>query len=369
MSVSTVYCCKWLNNGILSSFKTESLIDYELKLKELSDTVYEHYRAKGDYYATAWCSSPLKEQGTDSNSSWRSMSSFEHRSGRGGRDSSRKSKGNFIKGFPWQYEKKSTGKDPKSPERSNSPSGLSSSGEYEASSSGRSSNGSSNRSRRSHFSTTSSGYSRSTPVGVRRSSVYHTRDNMTTTKVKQERFYSVIFGLSTGVFDLQGYRNATLNCEYALFKDHSTSEEAMTYYTEQRSKYLEKLISHDNVSEIPRLEGESDEKWLDRAVVYFVDAGYKFFPRTNIRSRKIKVVSLDTVVDESFTDDQLLSQLKEKNVKISSEFEKSYYVVHLKGELHGILNVEELIDVSCEDGFESTKYSSMRDAIVAAMKN
>jgi len=364
-----------LNNGILSSFKTESLIDYELKVKELSDTVYEHYRAKGDYYATAWCSSPLKEEGTDS--SWRSKNSKDQSASswrnktsvKDSRDFSRKPKGNFIKGFPWQYEKKSTGKDPKSPERSNSPSGLSSSGEYETSSSGRSSNGSSNRSRRSHFSTTSSGYSRSTPVGVRRSSVYHTRDNVTTTKVKQERFYSVIFGLSTGVFDLQGYRNATLNCEYALFKDHSTSEEAMTYYTEQRSKYLEKLISHDNVSEIPRLEDETDEKWLDRAVIYFVDAGYKFFPRTNIRSRKIKIVSADAVIDESSTDDQLLSQLKEKNVKISSEFEKSYYVVHLKGELRGILNVEELIDVSCEDGFESTKYSSMRDAIVAAMKN
>jgi hypothetical protein len=186
-------------------------------------------------------------------------------------------------------------------------------------------------------------------------------------RIKKEMYYCVIFGNKTGVFDLEGMREVTLNCPYALFSDHASRDEAEKTYKQTRLDHLEKLNSHVDSSKISLIEGESDYDRLDRAVKYFYDNDIEFVNKKksiHTKSAKSQGIFVD---DPNMTEADLLSLVKEKypSIVIKENLRAHYFTV-VDSTVYGIISA---IDASklADSNSSAVKKSSMREALVAVL--
>jgi hypothetical protein len=95
-------------------------------------------------------------------------------------------------------------------------------------------------------------------------------------KVKEEKHYAVAFGNKHGVFDLEGFEEAIKSCSYARHQEKNSVTAAMAWHDDERKKFLAKLLEDEFTMKCPRAEGESDDDWLDRAVIFFEKEGIEF---------------------------------------------------------------------------------------------
>jgi len=109
-----------------------------------------------------------------------------------------------------------------------------------------------------------------------RAAVVHEKSPNVVRRVKEEKHYAVAFGNKHGVFTLEEFEEAIKSCSYARHQEKSSVAAALAWHDDERKKFLAKLLEDEFTTKCPRIEGESDDDWLDRAVIFFEKEGIEF---------------------------------------------------------------------------------------------
>jgi hypothetical protein len=206
--------------------------------------------------------------------------------------------------------------------------------------------------------------------GIRPPQVYEQRLNVSP-KVKSDRFYAVVFGNSSGVFDLAGYKLAIEGCDYARFSDHDTEQEALAWYERERSSHIQKLSGFD----FPKKESETDDDWLNRAIVHFSTTDTPFAERNKDRkgrtvTEREKKAENPSIAPEKLTIEELVSQFKIKyeHLSLPKAESKLFHIVYGDIDKKDVVDLCNALDYAMKHkGKPSSTHVSFKSAIIACL--
>lgn len=232
--------------------------------------------------------------------------------------------------------------------------------------SGRNSGSNSPVSKVSSSSVRSSGeYSRRSPKyekhvptpGVRHPAVYE-KGGRPNARTKSVRHYAVVFGNTTGVFNLEEYKEAIDGCDYARFRDYDTLDQASKWYESERARHLVLLSKRS----FEKLENETDSQWLDRAVVHFSTTDSPLAEKSkNRRELRTKIETTEK------SDEEILKYFQETrtDVEILSDMTKTAYIVKEAGKVVAVCNACSY--VLKYSGVGGTEHATGRSALLSIM--
>jgi hypothetical protein len=197
--------------------------------------------------------------------------------------------------------------------------------------------------------------------GVRPEEVYKTNSNVAQ-RVRSIRYYAVVFGHTHGVFNLEEYKLAVDGCEFARFRDYETRSDAVAWYESERKSHL--TILKENF-QFEKLEEESENAWLDRAVAHFSKTSTPLAEKN--KNRKHHGHGSANEPQVIATDEDLLSSFKSKypNAVVEDGLKRAAYVVFNSDNENEITHICSPIKYTSNNFRGGKKFSSLREALCA----